>query len=342
MPRLPQKELSPPDPKEEEVTGAINVKLLEGRYAANTGGIYTIQMTGNMVSISSEDGQRQGQMLATATGRRLVMVSDAASYGDYSGGIIKWNNGAIMTKLPDEADTGKDPEVAALHAQACADAGAKVEKGSDEEPHTSPERSGNELFDFDVLDDAVPQSDPSSPRSKSPHRAPFPVPGRSGAAEIQENLPAGAKLVVVAPDAGAVAVADAAFAAKAAPPTSSAATDVIETHSKEQAAKDALMQRLREEGLLWRIIGGEDLGGIVVRTGEDLTAPKASPERISYGALVEQIALRDTRLHFRKITGEGPEEGWVLVLLERKNPLGEPWLKQLAMRELPDSDQEPT
>jgi len=68
-------------------------------------------------------------------------------------------------------------------------------------------------------------------------------------------------------------------------------------------------------GQVWKIVGGADKGGILVRTGPDTSAPQAA-ERLSTGALVEELELRGgERLNYRLLKGSGPAEGWVLIKL---------------------------
>lgn len=67
----------------------------------------------------------------------------------------------------------------------------------------------------------------------------------------------------------------------------------------------------------WEIVGGADKGGILVREGQDLKSP-ATAERLSTGAIVEQIALAGDRLNYRLRTGTGPQEGWISVKISGK------------------------
>mmetsp|Transcript_22684 Transcript_22684/g.51870 ORF Transcript_22684/g.51870 Transcript_22684/m.51870 type:complete len:268 (-) Transcript_22684:33-836(-) len=67
-------------------------------------------------------------------------------------------------------------------------------------------------------------------------------------------------------------------------------------------------------GRRWKIVGGADKGGILVRGGRDLGTPQLS-ERLATGALVEQLELIGDRLHFRRLEGAGPDDGWVSLRL---------------------------
>jgi len=68
---------------------------------------------------------------------------------------------------------------------------------------------------------------------------------------------------------------------------------------------------------LWEIIGGADKGGIIVRDGES-TKSNQLDDRLSTGALVEELELKGERLHYKVVTGTGPVEGWVSIKLKDK------------------------
>eukprot|EP00931_Biecheleriopsis_adriatica_P007558 TRINITY_DN108830_c0_g1_i1.p1 TRINITY_DN108830_c0_g1~~TRINITY_DN108830_c0_g1_i1.p1 ORF type:complete len:579 (+),score=148.04 TRINITY_DN108830_c0_g1_i1:43-1779(+) len=67
----------------------------------------------------------------------------------------------------------------------------------------------------------------------------------------------------------------------------------------------------------WRIIGGATTGGILVREGEGLKSA-ACADRLSTGATVEELALKGDRLHYKRLTGTGPEEGWISISITGK------------------------
>mmetsp|Transcript_91191 Transcript_91191/g.162398 ORF Transcript_91191/g.162398 Transcript_91191/m.162398 type:complete len:442 (+) Transcript_91191:48-1373(+) len=64
----------------------------------------------------------------------------------------------------------------------------------------------------------------------------------------------------------------------------------------------------------WKIIGGADKGGIIVRDGESVKSNRFY-DRLSTGALCEEKELRGDRLHYAKLQGSGPVEGWISVKL---------------------------
>lgn len=94
---------------------------------------------------------------------------------------------------------------------------------------------------------------------------------------------------------------------------------------------------------MWRVTGGSDKGGILVRQGLDLKSPGAS-ERLATGAIVWQLELSGDRLNYKLLTGTGPQEGWVSikisgkVLLEQITP-GAVDLEALKLKADSDSDQ---
>jgi len=73
------------------------------------------------------------------------------------------------------------------------------------------------------------------------------------------------------------------------------------------------------EGRLWKVVGGAQHHGLVVRKGKDLSSPQLGHDnhdaRLSTDAVVREIELVGERLHYRKITGDGPEFGWVSINL---------------------------
>jgi len=73
-------------------------------------------------------------------------------------------------------------------------------------------------------------------------------------------------------------------------------------------------------GQKWEVVGGSDKGGILVREGQDLKSA-ATKDRVSTGAIVEEIALHGDRLHYKLVTGTGPATGWVSLKITGKELL---------------------
>jgi surfactin synthase thioesterase subunit len=67
----------------------------------------------------------------------------------------------------------------------------------------------------------------------------------------------------------------------------------------------------------WTVVGGGDKGGILVREGVELKSP-AAKDRLSTGAVVEELEMKGDRLHYKLISGEGPKTGWVATSLSGK------------------------
>merc|ERR1719401_856179 len=65
-----------------------------------------------------------------------------------------------------------------------------------------------------------------------------------------------------------------------------------------------------EQPAKYMVVGGGDKGGILVRAGEDRTS-EPNEVLLATGAEIEQLELKRDRLHYKKLSGEGPEEGWV-------------------------------
>jgi len=75
---------------------------------------------------------------------------------------------------------------------------------------------------------------------------------------------------------------------------------------------------------LWRVVGGIESDGVIVRQGPSLNS-KALEERLSTRTEVVELEIRGSRLHYQKVRGEGPEEGWVSIGTSRGVPLLEPF-----------------
>eukprot|EP00931_Biecheleriopsis_adriatica_P050503 TRINITY_DN29246_c0_g1_i1.p1 TRINITY_DN29246_c0_g1~~TRINITY_DN29246_c0_g1_i1.p1 ORF type:complete len:212 (+),score=46.63 TRINITY_DN29246_c0_g1_i1:40-636(+) len=66
----------------------------------------------------------------------------------------------------------------------------------------------------------------------------------------------------------------------------------------------------------WKIVGGADKGGIIVRQSESLKSPEIG--RVSTGAIVEEVARVGDRLCYRLEDGKGPSKGWVSLKVSGK------------------------
>lgn len=66
----------------------------------------------------------------------------------------------------------------------------------------------------------------------------------------------------------------------------------------------------------WIVVGGSETGGIIVRK----TAGTGSPQlgRLATGAIVKEEQLTGERLNYNKISGDGPDSGWVSLAFQGK------------------------
>lgn len=72
----------------------------------------------------------------------------------------------------------------------------------------------------------------------------------------------------------------------------------------------------------WKVIGGGDKGGIIVRSGQDVSSSQAA-QRLATGAVVLETQRAGERLEYKLLQGDGPAIGWVAVSLKGA-PLIEP------------------
>lgn len=75
------------------------------------------------------------------------------------------------------------------------------------------------------------------------------------------------------------------------------------------------------EKQVWEVVGGADKGGIIVRQAMNTSSPEAAGGRLSTRSLVEQVELVGERLHYTRLTGMGPDTGWVSIALHGKDLL---------------------
>ncbi|CAE7527132.1 unnamed protein product [Symbiodinium sp. CCMP2456] len=68
----------------------------------------------------------------------------------------------------------------------------------------------------------------------------------------------------------------------------------------------------------WRVVGGEQMGGLLVRQGPALDSPIA-PQRLQFGATVAEIETQGVRMHYRMVLGDGPPQGWITTFVQQSN-----------------------
>mmetsp|Transcript_133476 Transcript_133476/g.415078 ORF Transcript_133476/g.415078 Transcript_133476/m.415078 type:complete len:208 (+) Transcript_133476:24-647(+) len=68
---------------------------------------------------------------------------------------------------------------------------------------------------------------------------------------------------------------------------------------------------------VWKVVGGGDKGGIIARDSQELGSAKLQ-DRLATGSLVSEEELVGERLRFLRLSGKGPERGWVSLKLGDK------------------------
>jgi hypothetical protein len=71
----------------------------------------------------------------------------------------------------------------------------------------------------------------------------------------------------------------------------------------------------------YEVLGGSE-GAILVREGQSLSSTALS-QRLEKGAIVSEVEVVGVRLHFKKVSGSGPAEGWVSMKTKDRNLLKE-------------------
>uniref|UniRef100_A0A7S4URA9 Glycosyltransferase family 28 N-terminal domain-containing protein n=1 Tax=Alexandrium monilatum TaxID=311494 RepID=A0A7S4URA9_9DINO len=70
----------------------------------------------------------------------------------------------------------------------------------------------------------------------------------------------------------------------------------------------------------WEVVGGSRSGGLVVRKGSD-TKSAEFPERLATGSVIQEIELQGERMRYTRVTGSGPDEGWIGTKFKGKDQL---------------------
>merc|ERR1712113_221163 len=68
------------------------------------------------------------------------------------------------------------------------------------------------------------------------------------------------------------------------------------------------------KGSPWIVVGGKSSRGIIVRKGKDLDSPAFMFRLVSGAKVLAESPVCSGRLHYRKITGDGPDFGWVSIM----------------------------
>mmetsp|Transcript_67500 Transcript_67500/g.161995 ORF Transcript_67500/g.161995 Transcript_67500/m.161995 type:complete len:539 (+) Transcript_67500:70-1686(+) len=95
------------------------------------------------------------------------------------------------------------------------------------------------------------------------------------------------------------------------PPVPSEPPHVVEATSTEVCQKG---------DTIWKVVGGEESGGLLVRVGRLLTATLLD-ERLAPGSVVCGKEVDGSRLKYELISGRGPQSGWVSIRARGKDLL---------------------
>mmetsp|Transcript_95539 Transcript_95539/g.270083 ORF Transcript_95539/g.270083 Transcript_95539/m.270083 type:complete len:568 (+) Transcript_95539:95-1798(+) len=68
-------------------------------------------------------------------------------------------------------------------------------------------------------------------------------------------------------------------------------------------------------GQVWQVVGGKK-DGIVVREGSALASAEVAGGRLACGSALAELELKGERLHFKRLSGSGPREGWVSLKMK--------------------------
>mmetsp|Transcript_61059 Transcript_61059/g.175172 ORF Transcript_61059/g.175172 Transcript_61059/m.175172 type:complete len:102 (+) Transcript_61059:102-407(+) len=71
------------------------------------------------------------------------------------------------------------------------------------------------------------------------------------------------------------------------------------------------------DGPCFRVVGGAESGGIIVRAGEDVKSDALA--RLEPGSEIETLMLKGGRLQYHLLTGKGPLSGWVSTKFKDKD-----------------------
>jgi len=97
---------------------------------------------------------------------------------------------------------------------------------------------------------------------------------------------------------------------------------------------------------IWEVVGGTTTGGLIVRCGKETSSAEV-PGRLATGSLVVEIEhdVKTDRLHYERLSGDGPDHGWVSTLCRGKQllvPSSEEIDLALFEEETSELDIEPT
>eukprot|EP00444_Apocalathium_aciculiferum_P047634 CAMPEP_0183500308 /NCGR_PEP_ID=MMETSP0371-20130417/2376_1 /TAXON_ID=268820 /ORGANISM="Peridinium aciculiferum, Strain PAER-2" /LENGTH=95 /DNA_ID=CAMNT_0025694351 /DNA_START=90 /DNA_END=374 /DNA_ORIENTATION=+ len=74
---------------------------------------------------------------------------------------------------------------------------------------------------------------------------------------------------------------------------------------------------MEEDGPCFRVCGGAEGGGIIVRAGEDVQSNVFA--WLEPDSQIETLMLKGGRLQYHLLTGKGPQSGWVSTKFKDKD-----------------------
>lgn len=104
------------------------------------------------------------------------------------------------------------------------------------------------------------------------------------------------------------------------PSPSAAATAVVEEDLVPKVRPAPRPKGAEKPGKVlpcWEVVGGAEKGGIIVRDGQKTSSTQLQ-DRLATGAVIEQLRLEGERLCYKKLSGVGPDTGWVSLSVSGK------------------------
>jgi len=99
--------------------------------------------------------------------------------------------------------------------------------------------------------------------------------------------------------------------------TEHTATPLLLDSTPLKAPSSELMPNKASPPTLWKVVGGTDKGGLIVRNGVE-TSSRQEAVRLSTGSIIEELSRQADRLEYRLTDGEGPQSGWISVRFKGK------------------------
>lgn len=76
----------------------------------------------------------------------------------------------------------------------------------------------------------------------------------------------------------------------------------------------------KQQDMYWIVTGSKKSNGLMVRAAA-ATSSKEYRQRLAVGAIVKELERIGTRMRYQQVSGDGPESGWVSLLVRDSNLL---------------------